>query len=346
MAKGDRARRWYAGGRPGGIARGFMRFWAFVAGTGIARRRMVTLEVTGQKTGKIHALPVMLIRQGGERYVASMLGDDVAWVRNVRAAGGRAWIRAGRREAVILEEIVPAERPPLLKAFLRGAPGARPHIPVDMDAPVEAFAPIAARYPVFRVTPAGRIGDTPRMETTQPPVRDLDVHLETIRSAPRDEARLELIVLRPAVDERTSVDDAVLDPVEGIVGDGWRARGNRHMPDGAADPDDQVTIMSTRVLAAIEPDRSRWPLAGDQLYVDLDLSADGLPAGTRLAVGEAILVVNAKPHTGCAKFAERFGSDVRAWINGPVGRELRMRGINARIERGGRVRVGDAVRRA
>jgi deazaflavin-dependent oxidoreductase (nitroreductase family) len=154
MAKGDRARRWYAGGRPGRIARGFMRLWAFVAGTGITRRFMVTLEVTGRTSGKVHALPVMLIRQGGERYVASMLGDDVAWVRNVRAAGGRAAIRAGRREQVILLEVPPAERAPLLKAFLRVAGGARPHIPVDKDAPLSAFEAVASQYPVFRITAA------------------------------------------------------------------------------------------------------------------------------------------------------------------------------------------------
>jgi hypothetical protein len=184
------------------------------------------------------------------------------------------------------------------------------------------------------------------MDTTQPPARDLDAHLDAIRSAPRDESLLELIVLRPTVDERTRVETAMLDPVEGIVGDDWRRRGNRHTSDGAADPEDQLTIMSTRVLAAIEPDRSRWPLAGDQLYLDMDLGAENLPPGTRLVVGDAVVVVSAKPHTGCAKFAARFGADARAWINAPAGRELRMRGINARIERGGLVRVGDVVRKA
>ena len=154
MAAGDRARRWYEGGRPGTVARRFMRLWAFVAGTGIARRRMVTLEVTGRTSGKVHELPVMVIHQGGERYIGSMLGDDVAWVRNVRAAGGRATIRAGRRTPVILVEIAPALRPPLLKAFLQVAPGARPHIPVDKDAPVSAFEAVAAQYPVFRITAA------------------------------------------------------------------------------------------------------------------------------------------------------------------------------------------------
>jgi deazaflavin-dependent oxidoreductase (nitroreductase family) len=131
-----------------------MRFWALVASSGIAKKRMVTLEVTGRASGRAISLPLMLIRVDGERYLASMLGDDVSWVRNVRAADGQAVIRAGRRENVVLVELPPAERASLLKAFLRIAPGARPHIPVDMDAPVEDFEPIAAQYPVFRITPA------------------------------------------------------------------------------------------------------------------------------------------------------------------------------------------------
>jgi len=154
MAKGDTARSLYRGKRPGRIARGFMRFWALVATSGIAKRRMVTLEVTGRTSGKTISLPLMLIRVDGERYVASMLGDDVAWVRNVRAADGRAVIRAGGREDVVLVELPPAERAPFLKAFLQIAPGARPHVPVDMDAPVADFEPIAPDYPVFRITPA------------------------------------------------------------------------------------------------------------------------------------------------------------------------------------------------
>jgi deazaflavin-dependent oxidoreductase (nitroreductase family) len=153
MAEGDRARRWYAGGRPGTVAKRFMRIWAFIGRTGVARNRVIALEVIGHKSGKVISLPLMVINRDGERYVASMLGDDVAWVRNVRAAGGRAVIAAGRREQVVLVEVPPADRPTLLKEFLRVAPGARPHMPVDKDAPVEAFAAVAARYPVFRVTP-------------------------------------------------------------------------------------------------------------------------------------------------------------------------------------------------
>ena len=186
------------------------------------------------------------------------------------------------------------------------------------------------------------------METTTDTIadRDLDVHLDDVRSAPRDAGRLELIVRRPAVDAREVLEQAVLDDAEGLVGDGWLARGSSRTPDGSANPDAQLTIMSTRVLAAIEPDRARWPLAGDQLYVDLDLGVDNLPAGTRLAVGDAVVEVSEAPHTGCAKFSARFGSDALRWINNPTGRELRMRGLNARVVQGGTVRVGDRVTRA
>ncbi len=184
------------------------------------------------------------------------------------------------------------------------------------------------------------------MELGTRPDRDLDRHLDAVRAAPSDEGRLELIVRRPDRDGREVLHEAVLDPDRGLVGDGWLARGNRHTPDGAADPADQVTIMSTRVLAAIEPDRSRWPAAGDQLYVDFDLGEQSLPAGTRLAIGDAIVEVSAKPHTGCAKFSARFGSDALRWINSPVGRALRMRGVNARVLQAGAVHVGDVIRRA
>jgi MOSC domain-containing protein YiiM len=182
--------------------------------------------------------------------------------------------------------------------------------------------------------------------STAAPDRDLDQHLDAIRAAPRDAGRVELIVRRPDQDEREALDEGVIDLEHGLVGDGWKARGNRHTPDGSADADAQLTLMSTRVLAAIEPDAARWPLAGDQIYVDLDLSEANLPVGTRLAVGTAVVEVTAKPHTGCAKFTERFGSDATRWINNPVGRSLRLRGMNVRVLEAGTVRVGDGVRKA
>ena len=136
--------------------------------------------------------------------------------------------------------------------------------------------------------------DTTRMEQNavpaKPPAgslaRDLDQHLDHVLASPRDAAPLELIVARPGPGERSILDEAVLDEANGLVGDGWLARGSRSTPDRSANPAAQLTLMSTRVLAAIEPDRSRWPLAGDQLHLDLDLSAENLPVGTRLTVGD------------------------------------------------------------
>jgi len=180
---------------------------------------------------------------------------------------------------------------------------------------------------------------------TAAPDRDFAAHLDTVRAAPADGGGVEAIVLRPAVDERVLVDEAALDVGQGIVGDGWLDRGSSRMPDGVANPEAQVTLMSTRVLAAIEPDRSRWPLAGDQLLVDADLSATTLPPGTRLAIGGAVVEVTALAHTGCAKFSARFGSDALRWINSPEGRELRMRGMYVRVVESGTVRVGDTIRR-
>ncbi|HSP19011.1 MAG TPA: nitroreductase/quinone reductase family protein, partial [Myxococcaceae bacterium] len=141
MAKGDRARSMYAGKRPGRAAKAYMRLWAWVGRQRFVRSRIVTLEFRGAKTGEPHATPLVIVRHEGERYVASMLGEGVAWVRGVRAAGGLAVLFDGGRAEVRLVEIPPERRAPLLKAFLQAAPGARPHMPVDMDAPVEAFEP-------------------------------------------------------------------------------------------------------------------------------------------------------------------------------------------------------------
>src|SRR5262245_12322087 len=159
-----------------------------------------------------------------------------------------------------------------------------------------------------------------------------------------DGARLEQIVIRPAVDQRVLVDEVALDPAFGVEGDNWAARGSGATPDGSAMAECQVTLISVRVLEAIEPDRSRWPLAGDQLLVDLDLSIEALPPGTRLAIGSAVLELSDQPHTGCAKFSARFGGDALRWINSLEGRAQRRRGANARVIEAGRVRAGDTIR--
>jgi hypothetical protein len=176
-------------------------------------------------------------------------------------------------------------------------------------------------------------------------VNDFEAGLDTIRQAPADTGSVELIVRRPAVEEREVVDEAELDLVDGLVGDNWSTRGSRAMADGSANPKAQLTVMNSRLAELVAGPREDWPPAGDQLYVDFDLSKENAPAGTRLAIGTAVIEVTDEPHTGCAKFSARFGSDALRFINSPAGRELNLRGINARVVEPGRVRRGDAIRK-
>jgi MOSC domain-containing protein YiiM len=171
----------------------------------------------------------------------------------------------------------------------------------------------------------------------------LESGLAEIRSAPRHEGVVKMIVRRPSVGAREVVDEGVLDPAHGLVGDSWSARGDHFHKGAPADPAVQLTVMGARTLALIAGDRGRWPEAGDQLIVDLDLSAENLPPGTRLAIGDAVIEVSEPPHTGCAKFVKRFGVDAMKFVNSPVGRSLNLRGINARVVKGGAVRTGDRV---
>ena len=144
--------RWlYRGQRPNWIARILNRAWAAVASSGVAANYLVTLEVTGRTSGRIVSLPVVMVVVAGQRYLVSMLGEDVQWVRNVRAAGGRAVLRSGGREEVQLKKVPTGQRAPILKAYLQIAPGARPHVPVNKDAPLAEFERIAATFPVFRL---------------------------------------------------------------------------------------------------------------------------------------------------------------------------------------------------
>lgn len=164
-------------------------------------------------------------------------------------------------------------------------------------------------------------------------------------ASPKDDGVLDLIVCRPAIGQREVLATGILDTREGLVGDNWATRGSSKTPDKTSHPEMQVNVMNSRVIQLIAQDRERWQLAGDQLFIDLDLSDGNLPPGTRLSIGSAIIEVTPMPHTGCAKFVERFGVDAMKFVNSPVGRELCLRGINARVMRNGVVRVGDRARK-
>ena len=173
---------------------------------------------------------------------------------------------------------------------------------------------------------------------------ELTAGIDEVARSPVGAGRLEMIVRRPAVDARELLTAADLDLEWGLVGDTWRDRGSRQMADRSTDPERQLTLMNARAAALVAVDRERWPLAGDQLYVDLHLGAAELPPGTRITIGDtAVIEVTAPPHTGCAKFSARFGVDTLRVVNSPPGRALNLRGINARVVVAGTIRVGDDV---
>lgn len=174
-------------------------------------------------------------------------------------------------------------------------------------------------------------------------IEELEALLDQIMEAPADGGTIQLIVRRPAEGEREVVDEAQLSVDEGLIGDDWLARVGRRFPGDDPTRENQLTIMSSRAAAAVAVTPDRWRLAGDQVYVDMDLSIENLLPGTRLRLGTAIVEVSAVPHTGCAKFSERFGPRALRFVNVGAGKELRLRGLNARIVSGGTIRVGDTV---
>ena len=176
------------------------------------------------------------------------------------------------------------------------------------------------------------------------PLADIERIAAGMGSSPTDDGVVEMIVCRPAMDERRVLEEGLLDTTHGLRGDSWETRLTR-TPDGRPDPLRQITVMNSRALASIAGQRDRWQLAGDQMIVDLDLSIDNLPAGTRLHIGKAVAEVTEPPHTGCAKFAGRFGADALAWANGHAGRQQRRRGMHVRVLESGTVRPGDAIRK-
>ena len=181
----------------------------------------------------------------------------------------------------------------------------------------------------------------PKHSTTE----ELEAGLDEIRRSPKDEGVLELIVRRPGVNDRQVLTEGELDLDEGLVGDSWKRRSSKTTPDGSPNPLMQLNVMNARVIALVAQEKSRWQLAGDQLFLDLDLSAENLPAGTRLSLGSAVIEVTPPPHLGCQKFVARFGWEAMRFVNSPLGRELHLRGINAKVVQAGVIRVGDVARK-
>jgi hypothetical protein len=176
-------------------------------------------------------------------------------------------------------------------------------------------------------------------------MEELEAGFDYILQSPKNEGVLKLIARRPRDDERETLEAGQLNLRSGLEGDNWSTRGSSSTTDGTANPDMQLTLMNSRVIALVAGDKDRWPLAGDQLYVDLDLSAENMPPGTRLAVGAAVVEVSAQPHTGCSKFIARFGLDAQKFVNSPARKQLHLRGINAKVIQLGTTHVGDIVRK-
>lgn len=174
---------------------------------------------------------------------------------------------------------------------------------------------------------------------------ELEAGMEYIRQSPKDHGVLKMITRRPIDDEREIIDHAELSLSDGLIGDNWKTRGSKHSPDGSANPNAQITIMNARTIALVAQEEERWSLAGDQLYIDINLSDENLPPGTRLAIGSATLEVSAQPHTGCRKFSDRFGVEAMKFVNSPEGKQLHLRGINTRVVQGGIIQVGDVVKK-
>ncbi|MEM9518730.1 MAG: MOSC domain-containing protein [Actinomycetota bacterium] len=173
----------------------------------------------------------------------------------------------------------------------------------------------------------------------------LEAGLEHVKAAPADHGTLELIVQRPDKDMRVVLSEAELNHDEGLAGDNWNQRGSRRSADGGPHPDMQLNIMNVRILEQIAGSRDRMPLAGDQLIVDFDLSEANVPPWTKLAIGDAVIEVTDQPHNGCAKFSRRFGVEAHRFVNSPLGKELHLRGINARVVTAGTIRQGDTIRK-
>lgn len=176
-----------------------------------------------------------------------------------------------------------------------------------------------------------------------PSIEDLDAGLGHIRRSPENSGTLQMVVQRPAVDRRNVVAEGRLDVEDGLIGDSWKDRGSSSTADGSANPEAQITIINSRAVQLMAQSEERWPLAGDQLVIDIDMSVSNLPPGARLSIGSAVLEISAEPHTGCVKFARRFGNAALRFVSTPTGQDMRLRGANTRVVQSGTIRAGDIV---
>ena len=174
---------------------------------------------------------------------------------------------------------------------------------------------------------------------------EIEAGLPHILASPRDVGRVEAIFLRPSEGERASPESVYLSPEDGVQGDRWASTSGRRLPDGRPDPSIQVSLMNARVLDLLAGTREKWPLAGDNLIVDLDLSEENVPAGQRLAIDDVLLEVTEVPHTGCRKFIERYGKEATGFVNAADRKDLHLRGVFARVLKAGNVNVGSAIRK-
>jgi hypothetical protein len=176
-------------------------------------------------------------------------------------------------------------------------------------------------------------------------ISELRLGLDEIKSSPKNNGVLQMIVRRPHTETREVITHAQINLINGLEGDNWKSRGSKHTPDGSANPEAQITLMNSRVIDLITNDKKDWQWAGDQLFVDMDLSIENLAPHSRIQVGSVILEISATPHTGCKKFSSRFGVEALEFISTPLGKSLRMRGVNAKVIQAGEIKVGDVLRK-
>lgn len=174
-------------------------------------------------------------------------------------------------------------------------------------------------------------------------MEELEAGLEEIKKSPKDTGVLDMIVCRPAENERKILETGELDLELGLVGDNWKTRGSSRTTDGFGHPEMQLNLMNSRCIALLANSKDRWQLAGDQFFVDFDLSDENLPIGSQIKIGTAIIEVTPIPHNGCKKFTERFGVDAVKFVNSPIGKQLHLRGINAKVIQAGKVSIGDLI---